>query len=359
MKKILLAILLLSQAFVFGQQRNYKVIAYSTGNVEMIRQYPLPKITHLIYSFLHLRNDTLAWGDERQRNILVQLGELKKQFPHLKIMVSLGGWGGCAPCSEIFSTPEHRNTFAQTTVQLLKEFNLDGLDLDWEYPTIEGYPGHAYSANDKQNFSELVKTLRNAMGSEYLLAFAAGGFTDYLEKSIDWDAVMPQVDFVNLMTYDLVSGFSKVTGHHTPLKDYRPDQQSTEKCVNWLLQHGVKNEQLIIGAAFYARVWEQVAPENKGLYNAGNFKQGVSYKNFDTYFTDSSGFKYYWDRKAKAAYRYSKSQQLFATFDDERSIKAKAKFVRKKKLGGIMFWQLIEDKPSGGLVDVISSKLLP
>jgi chitinase len=357
MKKILLAILLLLQMAAFCQRENYKVIAYSTGDAETIAQYPLNKITHLIYSFLHLRNDTLAWGDEKQYNTLAQLGKLKEQYPHLKIMVSLGGWGGCEPCSGIFSTQEHRSTFAKTTVALLKEFNLDGLDLDWEYPVIEGYPGHAYDSSDKNNFTELVKTLRTEMGSSYLLAFAAGGFTDYLEKSIDWNTVMPQVDFVNLMTYDLVSGFSKLTGHHTPLKDYLPDQQSTEKCVNWLLLHGVKKEQLIIGAAFYARVWEQVPPENNGLYNAGNFKQGVSYKNFETYFSDSAGFKYYWDRKAKAPYRYSESKQLFATFDDERSIKAKAKFIRKKKLGGIMFWQLVEDKTREGLVDAISREL--
>ena len=357
MKKILLAILLFSQLAVVSQQPNYKMIAYSMGDVETMKQYPLQKLTHIIYSFLHLRNDSLTWSDEKQRNTLVQLGALKKQFPHLKIMVSLGGWGGCEPCSAIFSTEEHRNTFAKTTVELLKEFNLDGIDLDWEYPAIEGYPGHAFDSSDKQNFTELVKALRKAMGKQYLLAFAAGGFTGYLEKSIDWDAVMPAVDFVNLMTYDLVSGFSKVTGHHTPLKDYRPNQQSTEKYVNWLLQHGVKSEQLIIGAAFYARVWENVSPENNGLYNAGSFKQGVSYKNFETYFNYSSGFRYYWDEKAEAPYRYSESKKLFATFDDERSIKAKTKFVRRKKLGGIMFWELMEDKVTAGLVDVISSQL--
>jgi chitinase len=357
MKKLLLSIFLFCQFAAYSQPHDYKVIAYSMGDVEAMKQYPLDKITHIIYSFLHLKNDTLAWSDDKQRNTLVQLGQLKQTFPHLKIMVSLGGWGGCEPCSAIFSTEEHRNTFAQTTVALLKEFNLDGLDLDWEYPAIEGYPGHTYSDSDKANFTELVKTLRKTMGNQYLLAFAAGGFVGYLEKSIDWEAVMPQVDFVNLMTYDLVSGFSKVTGHHTPLKDYRPDQQSTEKCVNWLLQHGAKSEQLIIGAAFYARVWEEVSAENNGLYNAGNFKHGVSYKNFETYFTDSTGFRYYWDKKAKAAYRYSESKKLFATFDDERSIKAKAKFIQKKKLGGIMFWQLLEDKPSGGLVDAIDDAL--
>src|SRR6476646_1621359 len=106
MKNLLFAIFLISQLSAFSQPKNYKIIAYSTGDAETIKQYPLKKITHLLYSFLHLRNDSLTWRDEKQRNTLVQLGELKKQFPHLKILVSLGGWGGCEPCSQTFSTQE-------------------------------------------------------------------------------------------------------------------------------------------------------------------------------------------------------------------------------------------------------------
>lgn len=349
--------LLLIQFTAFARPHSYKVIGYYTGNAEKIKKYPLQKLTHLIYSFLHLQNDTLTFWNEQQRNTVMQLADLKKQYPHLKIMVSVGGWGGCAPCSALFASAEQRNTFAGTAVDLLKEYHLDGLDLDWEYPAIEGYPGHLYSSSDRENFTALVKTLRQKMGTEYLLSFAAGGFTKYLEQSVEWDAVMPQVDFVNLMTYDLVGGYSTVTGHHTPLKDYRPEQQSIQKCVEWLLQHNVKNEQLIIGAAFYARVWEKVIPDNNGLYNSGTFKQMVAYKNFTTYFSDSLGFKNYRDKKAKAPYRYSELQQQFATFDDKKSVSAKAKFVRRKKLGGIMFWELLEDKTSGGLLDTIYKKL--
>lgn len=357
MKKLLLAILLLLQLAASSQYGSRKLIAYYTGNAEKLRQYPLQKLTHLIYSFLKLQHDTLTFRNEQQKNTVQQLVELKKQYPHLKIMVSVGGWGGCAPCSALFASEAQRNTFAATAAQLLKDYHIDGLDLDWEYPAIEGYPGHLYSSSDRDNFTALVKLLRQKMGSEYLLSFAAGGFIQYLEQSVDWDNVMPQVDFVNLMTYDLVGGYSTVTGHHTPLKDYLPNQQSLQKCTNWLLAHKVESTKLIAGAAFYARVWANVLPNNTGLYNAGVFKQAVSYKNFTTYFTDSTGFKYYWDRKAKASYRYSELQQLFATFDDKRSVAAKVKFVKRKKLGGIMFWELSDDKTSGGLLNQIGKKL--
>jgi chitinase len=272
-------------------------------------------------------------------------------------MVCIGGWGGCAPCSQLFSSAEHRNNFAKSAAGLLRQYHIDGLDLDWEYPAIEGYPGHAYDKSDKNNFTELVKALRREMGSGLLLSFAAGGFTKYLEESIDWNEVMPLVDFVNLMTYDLVNGYATVTGHHTLLYDYKPEQESTRKCVDWLLNKNVPSGKLIIGAAFYARVWENVENDNNGLYQQGKFYKGVDYKDFGTYFADSSGFKYFWDDKAAAPYQYSASKKLFATFDDKRSITEKAKFVRTKKLGGIMFWELTGDLPKGGLVEAISEGL--
>ncbi len=357
MKKTVLVFYLLLIVAVQVQAQRHKVIAYYTGNGETIRQYPVKKLTHIIFSFLKLQHDTLTFHNDQQRKTVEQLIALKKDHPQLKIMVSVGGWGGCAPCSELFSSATHRNTFAKTTVALFKQYDIDGLDLDWEYPAIEGYPGHQYDAADKDNFTALVKQLRQEMGTNYLLTFAAGGFTSYLERSVDWDKVMPLVDFVNLMTYDLVGGYSTVTGHHTPLADYQPGQQSTQKCVNWLLDKKVPANKLIIGAAFYARVWAQVADSNHGLYQAGQFERGVAYKNFPAYFSDTSGFVYYRDKKAKAPYQYNQRKQLFATFDDKWSIREKSKFIRKKKLGGIMFWELSEDPPQNGLVDEINRAL--
>ncbi len=358
MKKFLAFIFLIASLKSFTQPKNdNKIIAYCTGNFETIKQYPIQKLTHIIYSFLKLQNDTLTFHNEQQKQTLQQLVALKKTFPNLKIMVSVGGWGGCAPCSDLFSSDEHRKNFAKSVVTLFKEYNIDGLDLDWEYPAIEGYPGHLFQASDKENFTALVKILRSEFGNNYLLSFAAGGFIKYLEQSIDWNAVLPEVDFINLMTYDLVGGYSTVTGHHTPLKSYMPEQQSTEKCVEWLLNNNAPSNKLIIGAAFYARVWEHVGADNNGLYQSGIFKQGVAYKDFETYFNDTSGYKYYWDEKAKAPYAYNESKKLFATFDDAHSIDEKTKFIRRKKLGGIMFWELIQDKPVGGLVDEIEKQL--
>ena len=84
MKKIALAILLLMQLNAYSSQHPYKVIAYYTGNAEKIKRYPLQKLTHLIYSFLSLQNDTLTFRNEQQRSTVMQIVELKKQFPHIR-----------------------------------------------------------------------------------------------------------------------------------------------------------------------------------------------------------------------------------------------------------------------------------
>lgn len=157
MKKNILAVFLLTSAQGSCQQTYlYKIIAYNTGNGESIQQYPVGKLTHIMYSFLKLQNDTLTFHNGQQRQALQRLVQLKLVHPKLKIMVSVGGWGGCSPCSDFFKSAERLSTFAKTTVALFKQNNIDGLDYDWEYPAIEGYPGHKHDVTDKKNFTFLV-----------------------------------------------------------------------------------------------------------------------------------------------------------------------------------------------------------
>src|SRR5438034_1874747 len=143
MENLMLVILVFAFLEVAGQS-SYKVVAYYTGNGETIKKYPVEKLTHIICSFLKLQNDKLAFSNDGQRKTMQQLVALKKQFPHLKIMVSIGGWGGCARCSALFASAEHRNNFAKSAVSFFKQYHFDGLDLDLEYTVIQGNAGHSW-----------------------------------------------------------------------------------------------------------------------------------------------------------------------------------------------------------------------
>jgi chitinase len=289
----------------------------------------------------------------RDTATIQQLVGLKKRNSNLKVQLSLGGWGGCETCSEVFSTDTAREEFAQSVKQLLDYFNADGIDLDWEYPAISGYPGHRFTPEDKPNFTKLVAQIRKAIGKKNEISFAAGGFTTFLEQSIEWKKVMPLLDRVNLMTYDLVHGFSSVTGHHTPIYSTPQQKESANNAVRFLDSIGIHRNKLVIGAAFYARIFENVDSVNNGLYQPGKFKRGVPFKAYPNVLTKDSGFVYYWDPVAQAPWLYNAQQKLFVTYDDIKSMRLKTAYAVDEKLNGIMFWQLGEDIFSGGLLDAI------
>ncbi|MEI9808857.1 MAG: glycosyl hydrolase family 18 protein [Bacteroidota bacterium] len=105
---------------------------------------------------------------------------------------------------------------------------------------IEGYPGHAYTVGDKQNFTSLIRSLRDTLGNNYEISFAAGGFDSFLQNSVEWDKIMPLLDKVNLMSYDLVSGYSKMTGHHTPLYSNHFQKQSADNASGISIRPGYR-----------------------------------------------------------------------------------------------------------------------
>lgn len=347
--------LLLQGSTVWAQKK--AVLAYYSGTAERLDSFDLSQVTHLVYCFGHLDSSRLKIRSAKDTVLIQKMVGLMQQNPQLKVLLSLGGWGGCEPCSAAFSTADGREIFARSVKEITSFFNTDGIDLDWEYPAIAGFPGHPYAPADKDNFTELVKKLRATLGRKKVITFAAGGFQQYLEQAVDWDRVMRFVDYVNLMTYDQVSGYATTTGHHTALYSNPQQKESTDNAVQYLLKAGVKRKKIIIGAAFYSRIWENVAAENNGLYQAGQFKMGVNFRNFSQHLSKDSGFVYYWDEVTQAPYAYHPTKKLFATFDDKRSVALKTAYVLSHKLGGIMFWELGADTYVNGLLQTITETL--
>lgn len=352
MRVIFFLMLALISEGLFAQEQNrkFEVIAYYSGDGINMEQYSISGLTQIIFSFLHLKDDTLHFPGEGRKEALRRVAALKKEYPGLKVLISLGGWGGCKTCSDVFSAEEGRKNFAASVKRIMDAYQVDGIDLDWEYPAITGYPGHSFTPEDRNNFTDLVAKIRKAIGTEGELSFAAGGFTEYLEKSIDWAAVMPLVNRVNLMTYDLVHGYSTKTGHHTALYSTPQQKESTDHCVQWLLNAGVDPSKLVIGAAFYARIWEGVSNTDWGLYQTGRFRESVDYKNFDRLEPDS-GWAHHWDNVAMAPYAFHKTKDYFATYDNGMSLFQKVQYAHRNELGGIMFWELRCDSPRSGLLD--------
>lgn len=331
------------------------VIGYYAGKNALLDSFATEKLTHIIFSFCHLKGNLLSVNNANDTATIQHMVSLKSKNPRLKVILSLGGWGGCKTCPDVFATKQGRKEFARSVRELTDYFHTDGIDLDWEYPGLPNVPGYPFTPDDKDNFTAVIRLLRKTLDKQNEISFAAGGFTKYLETSINWEKVTPLVNYINLMTYDLVSGYDTVSGHHTPLYSTPQQVESTDHAVHYLDSIGVPLKKMAIGVAFYARIFEGADSINHGLYRPCRFKRGVSYKDQAIVLSKDSGYVAYWDPIAKAPYMYNAREKLFVTYDDTVSIRLKTRYALEKRLGGIMFWQLPEDLYNGGLLDVIDN----
>jgi chitinase len=197
-----------------------------------------------------------------------------------------------------------------------------------------------------------VNELRK-LGYQYELSFAAGGSPNYLDSAVQWKKVMKKVDFVNLMTYDLSGPGSKIAAHHTGLYSTPEQPKSADFVVKYLINLSIPREKIIVGAAFYGKIFENVDSINNGLSQPAKFKRTLNYKLVATELSSDSGWVYHWDEAANAPYLYNPTKRQFFTYDDSHSIEMKTKYVIDNKLGGIMYWHLGQDFFKDGLLDVI------
>jgi len=305
------------------------------------------KLTHLNVAFGHVRDDEIRI--DHLQNVS-RLPELKIANPDLLILLSVGGWGA-GGFSEAAATAAGRSSMARSAVRVLRSLPLDGIDLDWEYPCY-AEAGIAASPADKENFTLLLREMREALdregaasGRHYLLTIAAGADRYYIDGT-EMDKVHPYLDFIQLMTYDMRGGFQTLTGHHTNL--YTPTGDlfriSVDASVRLFREAGVPPEKIVIGAAFYSRMWQGVPDRNAGLHQmtASSGGYGPDYTRLHADYIGRGSFVRYWDDEAKAPYLFDGNS--FITYDDEESLGHKCEYIRAEGLAGIMFWEYSCDK---------------
>jgi chitinase len=358
MCKLLFIVFLLFFSAIHGQSgKPANLIAYYSGHYASIEKYDISKLSHIVFSFCHLRGNRLFVDNKSDTLTIKKLVDYKRKYPTLKIILALGGWGGCKTCSDVFSSDKGRTEFAISCKELLDFFAADGIDLDWEYPAIPGYPGHRWRPADKINFTSLLKKLRETLPQKAEISFAAGVYQQALDSSIEWKRAAAYADRVHLMTYDLVSSRNKNTGHHTALYSGTMQKESVDYAVNFVMARGVPASKIVIGAAFYGRVFKNVGTANNGLYQPGKFLSFITYKKLATQLEKRGGYKVYYDSIAKASYGYNSEKRTFVTYDDFTSVALKATYTISKNLNGIMFWELSQDFSTGGFLKVISETL--
>jgi chitinase len=345
----------------------YRIVGYVAGWATPAVMHP-GKLTHINFAFARITPDgTVALANAGLETSLLRVLALRKKSPRLKVIVSIGGWEADG-FSDAALTDASRAAFADSAVEFVRKYSLDGVDIDWEYPG-QGVAGIKYRAEDRQNFTRLLRALREKLdavstvqgrtGSDRYTLTIASADREYFDHT-EMDKLQIYLDWVNVMSYDFFNSLTPTTGHHAGL--YRaalasPTDRDADTSVKQHLAAGIPPEKLVLGVAFYGRGFAGVKPVNNGLNQPyARFEAAHDYSELANKLIGRQGFVRHWDDRAKAPYLWNSSSRTFISYDDPESIGIKAQYVKARHLGGMMFWELSEDR-NDELLDVIVRSL--
>lgn len=332
LSRILLACLLLP-AFgaVTAQPKQKIVVAYVCSWTDL--RLPDPSLmTHINYAFGHV-NKTFDGCDVQNPEFLKRVVGLKRQKPSLKIQLSVGGWTS-GNFSEMAADAKCRMAFARDCGRIVKEYGLDGIDIDWEYPT-SSEAGISSSPDDTRNFTLLMRDLRKVLGKDKLLTCAtiADG------KYVDFPACVKYMDFVNIMAYDVADP----PRHHTTLfRSPLSGRITVSEAVEAHIRNGVPKEKLCLGMPLYGR---------------GDHGNAILDKYMKTGYT-AGLYQEHWDAVGQVPYLTDWSGQLVWGAENPRSIAAKCQYIIDRGLLGGMYWETTEDNAQLDLMRTIHLSLM-
>ncbi|TVX95945.1 glycosyl hydrolase family 18 protein [Cohnella terricola] len=298
---------------------------------------------------------------------LAALRARKADNPNLNLIVSVGGWSWSGNFSNMAKTEETRRAFADSAVDFVREYRLDGLDIDWEYPVEGGVDTNSRSPEDKENFVLLMKTIREAFdaagsveGKYYLLTIASAQSDEFVVNA-DLARSADYLDFINIMTYDYSGTWEPLAHHNAPLYYDKNHPKATGPRWNVAggvrghLKGGVPAYKLVLGLPFYGKGWLNCpSPGQYQTCEGGTIPPGEKFGTWEDYafdytdvednYVNKNGYIRYWNEAAKVPYLYNNENKRFISYDDEESILYKASLVRSLDLAGVMSWDISGDR---------------
>lgn len=290
------------------------------------------------------------------------LNAMKSAHPNLKLLVSVGGWSWSNFFSDMAATEETRRAFANSVVQFLRAYGLDGLDIDWEYPVEGGEDDNSRRPEDAHNFTLLVETVREALdaagaedGKYYLQTIAAGQGDNFIVNANLAESAQ-YLDSVNLMTYDYSGSWQKLAAHNAPLYyDTNDPSEAAERnnvygAVRAELGGGVPGVKLVVGVPFYGKGWAGCPANGQyrtcdGATSFGTWENGsFDFSDLEDHYADKNGYVRYWNEASKTAYLYNPDEKVFMTYNDRTSMMYVASFVQSLDLAGVMSWEISGDR---------------
>jgi GH18 family chitinase len=329
--------------------------------------------------------------DNPVRGNFGQMIKMKQQHPHIKVIPSIGGWTLSDPFFHFANDAAKRAVFVNSVKEFLTAYDFfDGIDIDWEFPGGEGANTNLGSESDYQGYADLMKDLRtglneleNSTGKEYELTSAIGSGPARID-AVNYTEAHQYMDYIFAMTYDYYGAWGTTLGHQTALHDYSYNKEEgfyATSAVDKLITVGVPSQKIVIGAAMYGRGWSKISGgdqdfpftgvgttstswQGEAVNKAkGTWEDGVlDYKDIaENYLNNQgegiNGYTYYYDEEAEAPYLWNPTTGTLITYDNPKSVRAKAKYALENDLGGIFSWEI--DADNGDIINAMSEGLQP
>lgn len=357
---------------------------YPGGSAERypVERIPADTLTHLFYAFATIEQGQCVVGSQAEAHFRA-LATLKRAHPKLHTLISIGGWNA-GGFSDAALTADSRTRFVASCVALFFERHrgsFDGVDIDWEFPVSGGPTDIAHRPEDRRNMTLLVQEFRrqlDAVGkprAQSLLLTAAlpagrvqtdGPYDPAL--SYDLKALASALDFINLMSYDMGTGFSKASTFNAPLREVPTDPldpalrrwNNIEGAVQYYQQHGVPADKLVLGVPFYGRGFRVTTDAGEGLYQpySAPFDAG-DWRRIRSDFLDQPGWQRHWHPVAQTPWLYNPAERIFISYEDPTSIGVRAAYAKQTQLRGVFTWELTGDDAQGSLLQAMSAPFLP
>ena len=329
-------------------------------------------LTHINYAHGRFKNPSTGDGGIviSETSLLKKVIALKQKKPTLKVLLMVGGWGAKANgFSQMASDAAKRTEFCQSCLSHIQTYGLDGIDIDWEYPTYSA-EGNAASSSDKANFNLVLKELRETIGDTKIISFASSSSAKY----VDWPTAIQYIDYVNVMTYDMGSA---PTGHNSPLrKSSTFNHKGCEESVQLHVDAGVPLNRQNLGVPFYGKAYKggkseypddiyKIYPyevnynQMADIFN-NNTVTGRMYNEDDKVTVDVTGKNIrHWDDTAKVPYLTDTEGHILLSYDDPESVAYKGEFARTKGLCGVMCWEYRHDDSNHSLLKALYGAVYP
>ncbi|XP_062549571.1 probable chitinase 2 [Armigeres subalbatus] len=309
--------------------------------------------THIVYTFAGLNLgggiDSLDYyNDINAYKGYQKIVELKEENPCLKVLLAIGGWNeGSEKYSLMAEESETRVAFADSALRFLVHFGFDGLDVDWEYPTMRGGV-----PEDRTNFVLLLQALRDKFKRRNkILSIAISGSPSVIQAAYDMAPICEVCDFVSLMGYDYsVRDKTSVDGplYSEPVMR----SESIDGAISYIRKSGCPLEKINLGISTMAKTYT-LKPGATASINTGIVVQGPGRAGPFTKYAGALGYNelcaMLTDSKGKTAFLRNVGVKVvvigdqWITYDDRETVGIKTEYVKQKKLGGVMFWTIDTD----------------